>query len=243
MIKTLALILKKQNLGEADRILTILTPALGKKRVVARAVRKPLSKLSGHLDSLMVSQIIITDKPELPQITSAVLVESFENARNTLYLLNQTYAVGKLAEKLSQEHEPQQSLFQATLDAFARINGGSAFAAVWLHYLTTLSKLYGVYVSDFRCGNCGEKISDKALFSLDERRLYHREHAPAVRTRRLSPNSVKLLQLLRVKPFIMIERIRIPEETARELEEILLIELVENYANAAWKQYARLARD
>ncbi len=241
MVKTLALILKKQNLGEADRILTILTPALGKKRVVARAVRKPLSKLSGHLDSLMVSQIILTDKPELPQITSAVLVESFEQARSRLDLLNQTYAVGKLAERLAQEDEPQQSLFQATVDAFARIDSGSNWQAVWLHYLTVLSKLYGVYVSDFRCGGCSEKLTEAVVFHLEERRLYHTEHAPTGRARRLEANSVKLLQLLQKQPFSMIERIRIPEDTARELEEIFLIELVENYANAAWKQYARLA--
>ncbi|MEX1051857.1 MAG: DNA repair protein RecO [Patescibacteria group bacterium] len=243
MVKTLALILKKQNLGETDRILTILTPALGKKRVVARGVRKPLSKLSGHLDSLMVSQIIITDKPELPQVTSAVLVESFENARENLELLNYCYAVGKLALRLAQDDEPQQSLFQATVDAFARVDVGSGPAGVWLYYLAQLSKMYGVYVTEFRCGSCGEKISEDAHFNLEDRRLYHLEHAPPARARRLGANSVKLLQLLHGKPFTMIQRIRIPEETARELEEILLIELAENYANAPWKQYARLARD
>lgn len=84
MIKTLAIVLKKQNLGETDRILTIFSPSLGKKRVVAKAIRKPLSKLSGHLDTFMVSQIILTEKDELPTITGAELVESFEFLRESL---------------------------------------------------------------------------------------------------------------------------------------------------------------
>ena len=81
MFKTFAIILKKQNIGETDRILTIMSPTLGKKRVVVRGIRRPLSKLAGHLDTLMLSQIMLTDEPDLPKVTGAYLTESFDNIR------------------------------------------------------------------------------------------------------------------------------------------------------------------
>ncbi|MEX2361704.1 MAG: DNA repair protein RecO, partial [Patescibacteria group bacterium] len=195
MIKTLALILKKQNLGEADRIITVLTPALGKKRLVARAVRRPLSKLAGHLDSLMVTQLIITNKENLPQITSAIMVESFENARDSLELLGRTYAVGKVAEKLAEENTPQQSLFQTTVDAFARINNERNWEATWLYFLAQLCRQFGVYISNFSCGSCGQPIIEAARFNIADRALFHDDHATVAGTRRLSGNSVKLLRL------------------------------------------------
>lgn len=243
MIKTLGLILKKQNIGETDRIITMLTPALGKKRVIAKAVRRPLSKLAGHLDSLMISQLIITDKKELPQITSAVLVESFENIRNSLELVEQSFAVGKVSERLAQDGIPQQSLFQNTVDAFSRIDEDINWLATWLFFLSSLSKLYGVYISSFICHKCGEDINGAAQFSFEDRLLYHPEHAPATKTRRLLANSLKLLRILHKKPYQMISKINIPNAEAAEVEEVLLIELIENYGNASWRQYARLARD
>ena len=46
--QTEAIIIKKTKLGEADRILALYTPGLGKIQAVAKGVRRPKSKLSGH---------------------------------------------------------------------------------------------------------------------------------------------------------------------------------------------------
>ena len=53
--QTPAIVIKKTKLGEADRILTFYTPEMGKIQGVAKAVRKPSSKLSGHLEMLSYS--------------------------------------------------------------------------------------------------------------------------------------------------------------------------------------------
>jgi len=241
MIKTLALILKKQDLGETDRILTILTPALGKKRVVAKAVRKPLSKLAGHLDSLMVSQLMLTNETDLPKVTGAELVESFENIRDNLQLLNQSYTVGKVVDRLAQEDAPQQSLFQATVDAFTRIDHDKNWLATWLYFISVLSKQYGVNITEFSCGQCGQRVTNGGIYCFDERTIYHYDHSPSVRSRRLNTNSIKLLSLLQTKPYEMIARIQIPNEIAEEIEEVLLVELIENYGGAPWKKYACMA--
>lgn len=55
--QTEAVIIRKTRLGEADRILTLYTPRLGKIHAVAKGVRRPRSKMAGHLELLTHSQI------------------------------------------------------------------------------------------------------------------------------------------------------------------------------------------
>lgn len=242
MIKTLALVLKKQDLGETDRIITILTPSMGKRRVVARSIRKPLSRLAGHLDTLMVAQLMMTDEQDLPKVTSATVVESFEKIREDLKLLEQSYAVGRIVERLAKEESGQQSLFQLTVDSFARINDDRNWLATWLFFLAGFSKQYGTYISDFNCPICNELVSQGGLYSFSERCLFHNDHAPSSGgTRRLSANSIKLLKLLQRESYETIAKIKIPREEAAQVEEVLLSELIENYTNSRWREYARLA--
>ena len=51
-IQTEAIVLKSFDFGDADRIFTILTSNNGIIRVVAKGVRKPKSRMGGHLDIL-----------------------------------------------------------------------------------------------------------------------------------------------------------------------------------------------
>ena len=57
LYKTEAIILRWRKLGEADRILTLFTPAFGKMEAKAKGVRKTTSRLSGHLQPLNRCQL------------------------------------------------------------------------------------------------------------------------------------------------------------------------------------------
>lgn len=243
MQKTLGLVLKKQNLGETDRILTIFSPTLGKKRVVARAVRRPTSKLAGHLDTLMVSQIILTDKPDLPQITSAVLVESFEAVRNSLTRVDRAFAVTKIVERVIIEDVPQQSVFQLTLDAIARLDQGSRWPAVWLMFLSTLTNQLGLGVGHFNCEQCGQKIATDCYWLSNDRVFRCRDCGVGGHEAiELKFNAVKLLNLLRQKNFPLLERLDLPNDIARPVEELLLREITD-WFNKPWSSYASLKDD
>ena len=50
--KTEGVVIRQIPLGEADRILTLYTPDMGKIRAVAKGVRRTKSKLGGHLELL-----------------------------------------------------------------------------------------------------------------------------------------------------------------------------------------------
>ncbi len=61
--QTEAVVLKKTKLGEADRILTFYTPDMGKTQGVAKGIRRPKSKMAGHLELLgELGHILIVDR-------------------------------------------------------------------------------------------------------------------------------------------------------------------------------------
>lgn len=241
-VKTLGLILHKTNVGETDRILTILTPALGKKRVVVKAVRKPLSKLAGHLDTFMLSQLILSDDENLPTVTGAVLIEPFEYVRSSFLATNQAFAVSRLIERVILENLPQQRLFQLTLDALARIDSQANWQSTWLYFLNELSHVLGVSVSNFHCFSCGLPIRTKNVWWVSEdRHFFCQDHYLEAGSggRQMELSVVKLLHLLQTKPFTMIQTVRYPNLVARKTEELFLREITQ-WLNKPWQYYSGL---
>ena len=76
--KTLAIVLKRIDYGEADRILQVLTPE-GKRSVIARGVKKEKSNLAGGIELFSVSEVVIHQgKGDLGILTSTRLVEYYD---------------------------------------------------------------------------------------------------------------------------------------------------------------------
>ena len=67
--QTEAIIIKKTKLGEADRILTLFMPHLGKLHAVAKGVRRPKSKMAGHLELLTHRQVSLARGRNLETVT------------------------------------------------------------------------------------------------------------------------------------------------------------------------------
>ena len=86
-LRTKAIVLKRTDYGEADRILQLLTPE-GKKSVMAKGVRKEKSKLAGGIELFSVSEVVIHEgRGELGILTSAKLLEHYDAFVGDLELL------------------------------------------------------------------------------------------------------------------------------------------------------------
>ncbi len=71
-LRTKAIVLRRTNYGEADRILQILTPQNGKLSVIAKGVRREKSKLAGGVELLSVSDVsLVSGKGEMWTLTGA----------------------------------------------------------------------------------------------------------------------------------------------------------------------------
>lgn len=76
---TRAIVLRRTNYGEADRIIKLLTP-LGQRSVIAKGVRREKSKLAGGIELFAVSDVVISSgKGNLGVLTSARLVQFYRH--------------------------------------------------------------------------------------------------------------------------------------------------------------------
>lgn len=79
MLRTRAVVLRRTNYGEADRILQLVTP-YGKRSVIARGVRREKSKLAGAIELFGVADVVINEgRGELGILTSARLVHFYRH--------------------------------------------------------------------------------------------------------------------------------------------------------------------
>jgi DNA repair protein RecO (recombination protein O) len=78
--RTQAIVLRRTNFGEADRVVSLLTPERGKISAIAKGVRKPKSKLAGGLELLAVCDLTLVEgRGSMALITSARLNQFYGN--------------------------------------------------------------------------------------------------------------------------------------------------------------------
>ena len=121
LYRTEAIILRRADLGEADRLLTIFTPARGKLRVVAKGARKPASRKSGHVELFTRSTLLIAKARNLDIVSQAETVEAYRALREDL--LRSTYAhyIVELLDRFTGEEEESAELYDLLADTLSRL--------------------------------------------------------------------------------------------------------------------------
>src|SRR5580700_1429490 len=93
LYRTEALILRERRIGEADKILTLYSLDRGKFDAIAKGVRRPTSRKSGHLEVLTRVSLLLASGRSLDVITQSETVESFAVLRDDLERLSRAIYV------------------------------------------------------------------------------------------------------------------------------------------------------
>ncbi len=106
--RTRAIVLRRTNYGEADRIVRLLTP-LGQRNVMAKGVRREKSKLAGGIELFAVSDVVVNSgKGDLGIVTSARLVQFYRHILEDYDRLQFGYEAINLVSKASENiDEPE----------------------------------------------------------------------------------------------------------------------------------------
>lgn len=106
--RTEAIVLRRTDYGEADRILNLLTPT-GKMSAIAKGVRREKSKLAGGIELFAVSDVVVAQgKSQMGTITSARLQKFYGNIIKDLGRLEVGYEAIKQTNRAAEENfEPE----------------------------------------------------------------------------------------------------------------------------------------
>jgi len=110
-------------LGEADRLVTILTREFGLIRVVAPGARKQNSKLAGRSGLFVVNQLLLAKGRSLDKITQAETLESYPGLSKDLGKLAASQYLAELVLCLGLSEQPQEELYDLLNEHLRRLEG------------------------------------------------------------------------------------------------------------------------
>ena len=102
--QTEAIIIKKTKLGEADSILTLYTPQLGKIQGFAKSLRRTRSRMAGHLELLTHSLVSLARGRNLDTIIGSQTIDSFLPLKSDLDLTSYGLYAIELVDQFTAEH-------------------------------------------------------------------------------------------------------------------------------------------
>jgi DNA repair protein RecO (recombination protein O) len=164
--KTQGIVLKYTNLGEADKILTILTRNKGKIKAVAKGCRKPKSSLLASSEVFAFSEFVLYKGSSLYHITQAETRETFYNLRNDLLKLSYAVFFVEMADAVSEEELSSERLFLLLAKALYYLAEGEIpIGIIDLAYQLKLMDISGYRPSLQKCVHCGK--SDLLVYKFD----------------------------------------------------------------------------
>ncbi len=162
---TEAIILRHQDLGEADRIITLFTPRFGKLRVVAKGVKRPRSRLAGHLDSLFEANLLLARGRNLDIVTQAQVTDQFLALRGSLSRIAQGLYAAELVNCFMADNMAHPAVYHLLRATLAHLGTSNPNPLVLRRFEMRLLEETGYRPQLQRCLACGDDIADNAYFS------------------------------------------------------------------------------
>ena len=162
-------VLRTYRLGEADRIVVILTEGHGKVRAVAKGVRKTKSRFGGRLEPVSHVSLLLYEGRELDIVTQAESIESFRPIREDLDRLARATTLLEAVDQVAQEREQNTRLYQMLVGALRSLAGADSTLLVPAFFWKLLS-LEGFHPLLDACASCGsdESVAPLVAFDLEE---------------------------------------------------------------------------
>jgi DNA repair protein RecO (recombination protein O) len=164
---TQGIVLARTNYGEADRILTFLTPDNGKLKAIAKGVRKQKSKLAGGIELFSISELsLIVGKSEINTLISTRLIKYYSQIVKDLDRTNLAYELIKITNKATEDN-PEPAYFNLLNDCFQALDDDSiATELVQVWFYAQLLKLAG-HSPNLSTEKSGDKLQAGQKYNFD----------------------------------------------------------------------------
>lgn len=158
-----AVVLRTHKLGEADRIVVMVTRGRGKVRAVAKGVRKTKSRFGGRLEPPGNVTVHCYEGRSLDTITQADALDIYPALRTDLVRMTDAMALVEAVDQVAQEGEANPALYRMLVGALRTLDTASSALLVGAFYWKLLA-LEGVTPMLDACVRCG---ADTELVAFD----------------------------------------------------------------------------
>jgi DNA repair protein RecO (recombination protein O) len=220
--RTEGVIIRRADFGEADRLLTLITPQ-GKRRVVAKGARKTTSRLAGHIELFTHATLLLAVGRNLDIVTQSMILHGYNTLRGDLKRIGAAYYAAELIDRLIEEDDENRPAYDLLLAALQALDTTTHLDLVLRFYELRLLGCLGYRPQLYHCAVCQEVLTEETRhFSHDAGGAICPRCAPSQRAvLPLSLSAFKLLRFLQAQPLEAVERLNISPATRAEAELLL----------------------
>lgn len=222
LYKSEAVVMKRMDLGEADKIVTIFTPHFGKLRVVAKGVRKMTSRLAGHVELYTRSQMLLAKARNLDIITQSETIDAYRPLHDDLERIAHASYAAELVDALTPDALENYPVYKLMVETMGLLSSEPHPDRVARWFDLQLLGYMGYAPELSKCVECRNDLA--ATVNAFSPALGGVVCASCRRVgvgRDISVNALKVLRLAQRSPYSAVSRLRIDDELYAELNSIM----------------------
>jgi DNA repair protein RecO (recombination protein O) len=216
-----AIVLSRFDLGEADRVLTLITPEHGKLKAIAKGIRRPASRLGGSLEPFAELNVALARGRTFDVVTEVRVGHAWLGLRDSLESAATAWYLAELADRSLEERHEAQPLYALLRRAYELLDAGMEPGRVARWYEMHLADELGQRPEVDRCVECDRMLESTETFRwvppLGGVVCARCPGPPHDRTG-LSLDALKLLKAYQRLDIEAIAGLRLPDGAEREVE-------------------------
>ncbi len=216
-----AIVLSRFDLGEADRVLTLITPSHGKLKAIAKGIRRPSSRLGGSLEPFAELSVALARGRTFDVVTEVRVGHAWLRLRDSLESAATAWYLAELADRSLEERHAAEPQYAMLHRAYELLDAGMAPGRVARWYEMHLADELGQRPEVDRCVECDRMLEASESFRWVPPLggvLCGRCPGPAADRTALSLEALKVLKAYQRLDIEAIAALRLPDEVEREVE-------------------------
>ena len=218
-IKTKGIVIAEHNMGDYDKMITLLTPGLGKISCAAKGARRPKSSLLAGTQYLCFGEYVLYKGANTYNINSCSIIEVFYNVRIDLDKLNYVANITRIIQDVTTENQNSFNILQLLLNTIYVISETEKN----LLLVNSIFKIKLISLLGFKpyiegCINCKNNENIR-YFSLKDNGLKCAECGRIDKSAiQIKEGTEKAIKYAILAPAKKIYSFNLPEENIKELE-------------------------
>ena len=159
-----AIVLSRFDYGEADRILTLITPTGGKLKAIAKGIRRPTSRIGGSLEPFAELTVLLARGRTFDVVTQVSVGHAWLNLRDSLEGTATAWYLAELADRSLEERHAAEPVYALLRRGYELLDAGMAAGRVARWYEMHLADELGVRPEVDRCVECDRMLESDERF-------------------------------------------------------------------------------
>lgn len=194
--KTTGIVIRKTNLNEADRIVSILTYDLGKIDVFAKNARQLKSKFCGRLELFNEVNVELFEGKELFYLREVESIRAIQPSKDN-QIHKTLFYIAEITGRLLQPQQQIEGVYPLLREVLYHLEKGAHPDKITYVYLVNLLSKIG-FLADFsHCADCNEKLDLSQKNYLNKEELHLKcNYCASEQDEALTPSMIKWIHYM-----------------------------------------------